>query len=177
MGVSLAINNAVGPDRRGELNGISASVGALGKAFSPMFFSALFALSIDGDRPFPFDYHLVFYLLGLLRLTVACMGWNIIDGAGREENLDAETSTTGESKLDEYIETGAETSTGGESTSDEYIGTDGKASTAGESTLDAYTGTKQRGGDSAVFGRSDEDGIRVGGRGDGVQFQREVSLE
>ena len=142
MGVSLAINNAVGPDRRGELNGISASVGALGRAFSPMFFSALFALSIDGDHIFPFDYHLAFYLLGLLRLTVACMGWNIIDGAGREERPDADASTTGESKLDEYIETGAKPSNGGESTLDEYIGTDAKASTAGESTLDKYSGTE-----------------------------------
>lgn len=141
-GVSLAINSAVEPDRRGELNGISASVGALGRAFSPMFFSALFALSIDRDQPFPFDYHLVFYLLGFLRLTVALMGWNMIDGAGREETLRAETSTTAQSTLDECIGTDVKTSTGGESTMDEYIGTEAKTSTAGESTLDEYIGTE-----------------------------------
>ena len=122
MGMSLAINNAVGADRRGELNGISASVCALARAFSPMFFSALFAFSIDGDRPFPFDYHLVFYILGLLRLAVACMGWNLLDGTGPGETVEAKA--TGESTLNEYTGRCAKPSTAGESTLDSYLGTE-----------------------------------------------------
>ena len=118
----MAINNAVGADRRGELNGISASVGALARALSPMVFSALFAFSIDGNRPFPFDYHLVFYLLGLLRLAVACMGWNLLDGTGPGETVEAET--TGDSTLDEYIGREDKTSTAGESTLNDFIGTE-----------------------------------------------------
>ena len=136
----MAINNATGPDRRGELNGISTSVSALAGAFSPMFFSALFAFSIQGDRPSPFNYHLVFYLLGLLRLAAAYMGWSIIDDTGGGEALDAETSTTGKSTLDEYIGADAKTSTAGESKLDEYIVTKDKSSTAGESKSDEYIG-------------------------------------
>ncbi|CAN0591569.1 unnamed protein product, partial [Laminaria digitata] len=69
----LAINNATGSHRRGELNGLAATVDSFARAISPILCSALFAFSIDGHHPFPFDYHLVFYLLALLRLTVALM--------------------------------------------------------------------------------------------------------
>lgn len=75
----MAFNKATGPDRRGELNGISATVASLARAVAPIFFATLFAFSIDGDRPFPFDYHCVFYLVATIRLTVACMGWNRIN--------------------------------------------------------------------------------------------------
>lgn len=85
VGMSIAINNATGPERRGELNGLSMMVSSFARALAPVACSALFAFSIDGDHPFPFDYHLVFYLLGALRLTVALMGWYRITGAASEE--------------------------------------------------------------------------------------------
>ncbi|CAM9296394.1 unnamed protein product, partial [Hapterophycus canaliculatus] len=60
----VATNNAVDPSRRATLNGLSMTVGSLAKAVGPAFLSAIFAWSIDGEwRPFPFDYHLVFYVL------------------------------------------------------------------------------------------------------------------
>ncbi|CAN0239201.1 unnamed protein product, partial [Ectocarpus sp. 12 AP-2014] len=65
--VALATNNAVEPSRCATLNGLSMMLGSLAKAAGPAFFSAIFAWSIDDDdrRPFPLDYHLVFYLLAL----------------------------------------------------------------------------------------------------------------
>eukprot|EP00904_Undaria_pinnatifida_P005739 jgi/Undpi1/2295/HiC_scaffold_13.g05679.m1 len=78
VGISVAVNNATGPERRGELNGIAAAVTAFTKALSPVLCSVLFAFSIDGNKPFPFDYHFVFYLLTVMRLVVAWMGWNKI---------------------------------------------------------------------------------------------------
>lgn len=103
MGVSLAINDATGPDRRGELNGISATVGSFSRAISPIICSALFAFSIVGDRPFPFDYHLVFYLLAVVRLAVAYMGWSTINGTRSEDGPDLETAANGRSTLDMYL--------------------------------------------------------------------------
>eukprot|EP00904_Undaria_pinnatifida_P000573 jgi/Undpi1/10516/HiC_scaffold_29.g12966.m1 len=90
IGVALALNNAVATDRRGELNGISAAGGSLARAISPMICSVLFAFSIDGDHPFPFDYHFAFYLLATLRLVVACMAWNRINDTQGRENSDIE---------------------------------------------------------------------------------------
>ena len=78
IGVSLAINNATGPDRRGELNGIVMTTSSVARSLSPVLASALFAFSIDGNHPFPFDYHLAFYCIALVRLTVAWLGWNRI---------------------------------------------------------------------------------------------------
>lgn len=78
IGISLAINNATGPDRRGEINGILNTTTSVARSISTATASALFAYSIDGNHPFPFDYHLAFYCLALIRLTVACLGWNRI---------------------------------------------------------------------------------------------------
>ncbi|CAM9790866.1 unnamed protein product, partial [Laminaria digitata] len=71
VGISLALNNSTGPDRRGELNGISMAMGSLTRAISPVVCLALYAYSIARDYPFPFDYHLVFLFLALVRLVVA----------------------------------------------------------------------------------------------------------
>eukprot|EP00904_Undaria_pinnatifida_P000540 jgi/Undpi1/10487/HiC_scaffold_29.g12937.m1 len=90
IGVALALNNAAEPDRRGELNGISAAGSSLARAISPMICSVLFAFSIDGDHPFPFDYHFAFYLLATLRLAVACMAWNRIKDTRGGENPNIE---------------------------------------------------------------------------------------
>ena len=79
LGISLAINNATGPSRRGELNGISTALTSLARTISPVVFSAMFAFSIDGSYLFPFDFHLVFYLIGTMRLAVALMAWNKIN--------------------------------------------------------------------------------------------------
>lgn len=50
----------------------------MAQAAGPSVCSALFALSIDGDRPFPFDYHFIFYFIALLRLLVGYIGWNVV---------------------------------------------------------------------------------------------------
>lgn len=63
----------------------------------------MFAFSIDGDRPFPFDYHIVFYFLALLRLTVAYLGWNTINDAGREGRLGRGISTNLDERVDVFF--------------------------------------------------------------------------
>ena len=79
----MAINNSTGPARRGELNGISMTMSSIARSISPLISSALFAYSVGGDHPFPFDYHFAFFFLALVRLAVACMGWNrVCDNGG-----------------------------------------------------------------------------------------------
>lgn len=70
-------------DRRGELNGISMAMGSLSRTVSPVVCSTLYAYSIDGDHPFPFDYHLAFFLLAFVRLVATWLGWNIINDIKR----------------------------------------------------------------------------------------------
>ena len=85
--MSLAINNATEPERRGELNGISFTSSCVARTLSPVVFSALFTYFINGSHPFPFGYHLALYHLALIRFTVVCMGWNRLcdnDGAGKD---------------------------------------------------------------------------------------------
>eukprot|EP00903_Cladosiphon_okamuranus_P009002 g8611.t1 len=81
INIALATNNSVDPSRRATVNGLSMMLGSLAKAAGPAVFSAIFAWSIDGDaRPFPLDYHLVFYLLALSMVFVSCASWNVITG-------------------------------------------------------------------------------------------------
>ena len=54
------------------------TMAAVSRTVSPIACATLYAYSINSDQPFPFDYHLVFYLLAFTRLAVACMAWNKI---------------------------------------------------------------------------------------------------
>eukprot|EP00752_Nemacystus_decipiens_P011400 g10125.t2 len=81
INIALATNNSVEPSRRATVNGLSMMLGSLAKAAGPAFFSAIFAWSIDGNaRPFPLDYHLVFYMLALSMVFVSWASWNVITG-------------------------------------------------------------------------------------------------
>ena len=64
------------------MNGLSTMMGSLARVISPIVCSSLYAYSINSNQAFPLDYHLVFYLLALVRLSVACMGWNTIEDVG-----------------------------------------------------------------------------------------------
>ena len=75
-------------DRCGELNGSSMAMGALSRTIPPIVCSALYAYSIDGDHPFPFDYHLSLFLLASGRLVATCMGRNIMNDNKRKYELD-----------------------------------------------------------------------------------------
>ena len=86
----MAINKAAGPDRRGELNGISSGVSSVSNTIAPIIFATLFAFSIDGDRPFPFDYHCAFYSIGAVRLAVAVLAWNRINDIDVVEKPDTD---------------------------------------------------------------------------------------
>lgn len=85
LAISVTVNNAPGRDRRAELNGLSITIESLARAISPMACSALFAFSTNGNYPYPFEYHFVFYLLGSIRLVAACTGWNRITDNGNME--------------------------------------------------------------------------------------------
>ena len=85
VGTALAINNATGADRRGELNGISSMISSFTKAVSPIVSGSLFAYSISSDHGFPVNHHLAFALLGSMRFIAACIGWNRITDNGNME--------------------------------------------------------------------------------------------
>lgn len=78
VNIALVTNNAVDPSRRGTLNGLSMTIGSLAKAAGPTALSITFAWSINRPRPFPFDYHLAFYLLALGMLVVAFASWDVV---------------------------------------------------------------------------------------------------
>lgn len=77
----------------------------MAKATGSLACSALFAFSIDGDHPFPFDVHFVWYILAILRFIVGLLGWNTIrdDAAGHAENSE---NTLELDELDDIIMTG-----------------------------------------------------------------------
>ena len=77
VGTALAINTAT-PGRRGEINGISSAISSVAKTASPILSASVFAWSINANHGFPFNHYLTFYLLGSMRLTAACLGWNRI---------------------------------------------------------------------------------------------------
>jgi hypothetical protein len=60
--VFLIINDSVGPDERGAVNGLSVTLAGLSKAFGPMLGSILFAWSISNGLSFPLNYAFVFLL-------------------------------------------------------------------------------------------------------------------
>ena len=84
VGTALAINTST-PDRRGEVNGISTTITSVTRAISPIVSASVFAWSINANHGFPFNHHLVFYLLGAMRLIAACLGWNRITDNGNME--------------------------------------------------------------------------------------------
>ncbi|CAN0453049.1 unnamed protein product [Ascophyllum nodosum] len=102
IAIALAINNSTDASRRGEVNGLAMTIGSIGKAVAPAACSALFAFSIDGDRPFPFDVHLVWYTAAVLRFVVGLLGWNTIrDDGGHEENPEVQLNEIGFTGIDE----------------------------------------------------------------------------
>lgn len=97
INIALATNNAVGPSRRGTINGLSMTLGSLAKAAGPTSTSVVFAWSISQQprRPFPLDFHLVFYLLALAMAVVAVASWNIIvQDEDTQEGLAVPPATT-----------------------------------------------------------------------------------
>lgn len=78
INLSLAINNAVDPSQRGTLNGLAMMLGSLATATGPTAFSTIFAWSINRRRPFPFDGHLSFIILGLGMVVVTTTSWNVV---------------------------------------------------------------------------------------------------
>ena len=88
IAVNLAINNSTDRAHRGEVNGLATAVSSVGKAVGPAAFSALFAFSIDGEHPFPLDFHLAWYTVAIVRLLIGLLAWNTIrDGKGYEERM------------------------------------------------------------------------------------------
>lgn len=85
VGLALTINNATGPERRGEMNGVANTVDSLARIVSPIACASMYAFTNDGEHTYPFDYHFTFYVLTSVRLVAACMGWNTITGGDNSE--------------------------------------------------------------------------------------------
>ena len=64
--VFLMVSNSITAESRGSLNGIGQTLGSLGRMGGPVFAGILFSWSLENGLSFPFDYHLVFLILGFL---------------------------------------------------------------------------------------------------------------
>lgn len=62
-GNAILINRSVSADKRASVNGLSMTIGSIAKALGPCLGSLIFAVSINYNTPFPFDFHLIFFLL------------------------------------------------------------------------------------------------------------------
>jgi len=71
------MSNAAAPEQLGELNGMATTISGVSRMVAPAAWSALFAFSIEVPRPFPFDYHLAFYVMGALRVLKAYLAWDM----------------------------------------------------------------------------------------------------
>ncbi|CAN0085422.1 unnamed protein product [Ascophyllum nodosum] len=87
IAISLAINNSTDASRRGEINGQAMMINSIGMAAGPIVCSVIFAFSVDAERPFPFDVHLMWYTAAILRFVVGILGWNTIrDDLGQSDS-------------------------------------------------------------------------------------------
>jgi MFS family permease len=63
--IMLIINNSVTADYRGSVNGLAMQVGSLAKASGPALAGAIFAWSLTNDIGYPFDAHLIYYIIAI----------------------------------------------------------------------------------------------------------------
>ncbi|XP_065841582.1 uncharacterized protein [Oscarella lobularis] len=78
--VSICMNNSVPKYRVGAINGLSVSLTALTRTFSPSVGGSLFAWSIgwgEGHLGFPFGHHLVFYFFSIVYLVALLLSVNL----------------------------------------------------------------------------------------------------
>ena len=67
----VLINNSTYSDFRGKVNGLGQVLAAIGRFLGPSMASSLFAWSISGDHPFPFNSGFTYYILGIIMLFTA----------------------------------------------------------------------------------------------------------
>lgn len=66
----MIINASVVPQYLGSINGLMTTAMAVAKAAGPIGFGALFTWSIDSNHSFPFDFHMVFIIIGISLLLM-----------------------------------------------------------------------------------------------------------
>ena len=67
----VLIHNSTYSDFRGKVNGLGQVLAAIGRFLGPSMASSLFAWSISGDHPFPFNSGFTYYILGIIMLFTA----------------------------------------------------------------------------------------------------------
>lgn len=72
MTTSLVVaNNSVIPKERGRLNGLYQTGSATARAISPIIFGSTFALTVENEWAYPFNFAFSFYLMAIF----ATIGW------------------------------------------------------------------------------------------------------
>lgn len=69
------VNNSVLSRHRGSANGLSQTMVAIGRIIGPILGGNLFAWSASTKRSWPFDYHFVFHVVGLIFLSTAALAF------------------------------------------------------------------------------------------------------
>ena len=89
--VFLMVSNSITAESRGSLNGVGQTLGSMGRMGGPVFAGVLFSWSLENGMKFPFDYHFVFLILGLVVFSTLCVSFLLskdIDQRERDEDDD-----------------------------------------------------------------------------------------
>ncbi|KAK8792928.1 hypothetical protein WA158_005092 [Blastocystis sp. Blastoise] len=70
----VLITNSTYMDFRGKVNGLGQVFASIGRAIGPSIGSTIFAWSCSQDRPFPLNFGLAFYLIGIFMCLFSCIG-------------------------------------------------------------------------------------------------------
>ncbi|KAK8798091.1 hypothetical protein WA171_005616 [Blastocystis sp. BT1] len=79
--IIVIISNVSYPDFRGKVNGIGQVFASLGRFIGPTISTNVYAWSIQKNYPWPLDFGLIFYLLGILQLAHTLLIFYMDDSA------------------------------------------------------------------------------------------------
>ncbi|KXN64879.1 MFS general substrate transporter [Conidiobolus coronatus NRRL 28638] len=73
----LLVESAEGSGNLGKLNGFSQTLSGLSRSIAPALTGTIYSYSLSHQFPYPFDYHLVWYILALLCVCNYYYSFNI----------------------------------------------------------------------------------------------------
>ena len=87
--LSMFTNNSVTPEYLGAVNGLSLSMCSVFRAIAPIYGGTVFAVSLN-SHTFPFDYHLIFVLNGIVLLLCVLFGLFMPKSLNKKKKVESE---------------------------------------------------------------------------------------
>lgn len=75
--VTILINNSAPKKVIGTINGVSQTMASLSSALAPAFAGNVFSFSLQEKRPWPFDFHLIFYVVAMVCVVMCWMSYRL----------------------------------------------------------------------------------------------------